>query len=205
MTLQEILAVPTAPSREEFDRDVWDSENCLSYSPDGKRVLDAENFPSEITVKDGCEVICDHVFAFQDYMADTRLGEEIPLDERTSYLEKIKLPSTLTHIGEGAFAECGNLLSINLPRGLLSIGEEAFVDCWQLEKLSVPGSLRRIGPRAFQGCINLYRIRLNKALEDIGEDAFDDCESLEEIQVPKGMREHFKKLLPGTLHKLIKE
>lgn len=205
MTLEEILGIPTAASEEELERDVWDDDNCLNYSADGKRLLDAENFPSEVTVKEGCEIICDQVFAFQDYMAERKIGEDIPLEERSSFLEKIKLPNSVTHIGAGAFAECGELVSIKLPTGLLSIGDSAFVDCWQLEKISLPASTRVIGPYAFQGCINLYQIRLNKALEAIGEDAFDDCESLETILVPAGMKAHFQKLLPKPFHKLIEE
>ena len=205
MTLEQILAVPTAPSPEELARDIWDGDNCVSYSADGKRLLDAENFPSEVTVREGCEVICDEAFAFQDYMAGLKIGEEIPLDERSSYLEKITLPNSVTHIGAAAFCECGELLKIKLPTGLLSIGASAFMDCWQLEKITLPAGTRVIGPGAFQGCINLYQIKLNKALEAIGEDAFDDCESLETIIIPHGMLDHFMKLLPKELHPLIEE
>ena len=205
MTVPEIMAVPTAPSREELDRDVWDNDYCLSYSEDGTRLLDAENFPSDVTVKEGCRVICDNVFAFQDYMAEVKIGQEIPLEQRSSYLEKIHLPSTLTHIGACAFAECGELITIKLPGGLLFIGASAFVDCWQLESISIPAGCRIIGPGAFQGCINLFRVRLGKSVETIGEDAFDDCESLEEVIVPKGMKDHFKALLPKRIHKYIKE
>lgn len=205
MTIPELLAVPTAPSKEELERDFWDADNCVSYSEDGTRLLDAENFPGEVTVLNGCKVICDNVFAFQDYMADVRLGEEIPLEERSSFLEKIHIPDTLTHIGANAFAECGELISIKLPKSLLLIGESAFVDCWQLETVNIPSGCAVIGPRAFQGCINLYKVTLGKSLEIIGEDAFDDCESLEEILVPKGMKDHFKALLPKRLHKYIKE
>lgn len=205
MTLQDLMAVPTVPTQEELDRDVWDGENCLSYSADGKRLLDAENFPGEVTVKDGCEVICDNVFAFQDYMAGRRIDENIPLEDRSSYLKKIHLPNSVTHIGANAFAECGELLHIKLPTSLLYIGESAFVDCWQLEKISLPAKTRAIGPRAFQGCINLYQIKLNKALEFIGTDALDDCESLESILIPRGSKAHFKELLPRNLHKLFEE
>lgn len=205
MTIPEILAVPTAPSKEELERDFWDDENCLSYSEDGTKLLDAENFPSEVTVKDGCKIICDGVFAFQDYMADVKLGEEIPLEERSSYLEKIHLPTTVTHIGECAFSECGEMIGIKLPKSLLFIGESAFVDCWQLETINIPSGCAVIGPRAFQGCINLYRITLGKSLEIIGEDAFDDCGGVEEILVPKGMKDHFRALLPKRLHKYIQE
>ncbi|MBR1509625.1 MAG: leucine-rich repeat protein [Bacteroidales bacterium] len=205
MSLEEILAVPTAPSQRQLEEDLWDDDTRLCYSADGKYLLDAENFPGEITVKEGCKVICDDVFAFQDYMAGLKIGEEIPLEDRSSYLEKIKLPASVTHIGDGAFAECGELISIKLPTGLLMIGKSAFIDCWQLERVSLPAATRIIGPQAFQGCINLYQVRLNKALEVIGEDAFDDCESLEKIIVPKGMKDHFKGLLPKSLHKYLKE
>ena len=206
MTLEEILRVPTAASPEERAHDVWDDENRCCYSADGEKLLDAENFPSEVTVREGCRILCDGVFAFQDYMAeDRKIGEEIPLDERDSFLEKIHLPATLTHIGNAAFNECGLLESIRLPKGLLSIGEEAFCDCWNLEKVTCPASLRVIGPRAFQGCINLYQIRLNKGLEAIGEDAFDDCESLETILVPAGTLDRFLTLLPKSLHEFTEE
>ena len=166
MTIPEILAVPTAPSKEELERDFWDDENCLSYSEDGTRLLDAENFPSEVTVKEGCRVICDNVFAFQDYMADVPLGtKKIPLEERDSFLEKIKLPDSLTHIGESAFQECGQMLRIRLPKNLLYIGPYAFCDCWQLEKVNIPASVQVIGKDAFIGCINLEEIILPKGAD----------------------------------------
>ena len=205
MTLEQILAVPTAPSKEELDRDLWDGDNCVSYSADGKRLLDAENFPSEVTVREGCEVICDDVFAFQDYMAGKRIGQEIPLEDRSSYLEKITLPNSITHIGAAAFCECGELMKIKLPTSLLYIGPSAFADCWQLEKISLPASTKIIGPAAFQGCVNLYQVKLNKALEVIGEEAFDDCESLETIIIPHGTLDRFMKLLPKELHPLLEE
>lgn len=195
----------TAATPEELARDIWDSENCLSYSADGKRLLDAENFPGEVSVQEGCEVICDNVFAFQDYMAGLKIGEEVPLEDRSSYLEKIHLPNTVTHIGANAFAECGELLTIKLPTSLVEIGESAFVDCWQLERVSMPAKLCTIGPRAFQGCINLYQVKLNKGLQEIGEDAFDDCESLETILIPHGTLDHFMSLLPKDLHNYLEE
>lgn len=205
MTIEEIMAVSTAAPQEERDRDVWDEENRVNYSADGRYLLDAENFPETITVKEGCEIICDDVFAFEDYMAGRKIGEDIPLEERSSYLEKIHLPASVAFIGDAAFAECGEIFSIKLPTGLLKIGASAFMDCWQLEKISLPAKTRVIGPRAFQGCVNLYKVRLNKALEVIGEDAFDDCESLETIIIPHGMLDHFMRLLPAELHPLLEE
>ena len=70
MTLQDILSVPTAPSPEEYARDVWDDDNRLSYSPDGTRLLDAENFPPEVEVREGCKVICDAKEGQMDLVTD---------------------------------------------------------------------------------------------------------------------------------------
>ena len=127
MTLEDILGVPTAPLPEEFGDDVWDDDNRCSYSADGTRLLDAENFPAEVTVREGCRILCDGVFAFQDYMAeDRKAGEEIPLDERNSFLEKIHLPSTLTHIGRAVFNECGFLEHIT--RQALHCGRLTFTE-----------------------------------------------------------------------------
>ena len=205
MTLEEILQTSTLALPEEMAEDRWDDDNRVSYSKDGRKLLDAENFPSEVKVEEGCEILCDEAFAFQDYMADTPLGQEIPLEERNSFLEKIHLPSSLTHIGNGCFRECGFLETIRLPKSLRYIGEEAFCDCWQLERITLPAGVKVIGERAFQGCINLYQIRLGKELEVIGEDAFDDCESLEAILVPHGKLDFFLTLLPKELHELIEE
>ena len=155
MTIEEIMAVPTVLPPAEWEQDVWDEDNRVNYSADGKYLTDAENFPETVTVKEGCEVICDDVFAFDDYMAFRKIGEEIPLEERSSFLEKIHLPNSVAFIGDAAFAECGELFSIKLPTGLLKIGASAFMDCWQLEKISLPAKTRIIGPRAFQGCVNL--------------------------------------------------
>jgi len=205
MTLEEILGVPTVPSPEELANDIWDDDYCCSYSADGTRLLDAENFPAEVAVREGCRVLCDGVFAFQDYMADSRFGEAVPLEERNSFLEKIRLPHSLTHIGRGCFAECGFLEHIKLPSGLLSIGDDAFSDCWQLEKISIPAQTRVIGARAFQGCINLYQVRFGKAVEAVGEDAFSDCDSLETVLIPHGTLDRFLALLPKELHESIEE
>ena len=83
MTLEQILRVPTAAAPEDRAEDVWDDENRCSYSADGEKLLDAENFPPEVAVREGCRILCDEAFAFQDYMAEDRIiGEEIPLEER---------------------------------------------------------------------------------------------------------------------------
>jgi len=204
MTLQDILEVPTAASQSALENDVWDDDERCSYSASGEYLLDAETFPSEVHVHPGTRVICDGVFAFQDYMAmDCRPGQSIPLEERDSFLEKIHLPDSLTHIGESAFQECGQMERIRLPKGLLYIGPYAFCDCWQMEHIAIPSTVKYIGDGAFLGCINLYSMSLGQDLEYIGKDAFKDTD-LHEIKLPAKNTERVKALLPKRLQKIAK-
>ena len=123
----QVLRLDTSATEKDRGCDVWDNDNCCNYSADGTKLLDAENYPSEVHVKDGTKVICDGVFAFQPYMAeDRKIGEDIPEEERASFLDKIFLPPTVTHIGREAFRECGWLKSIRLPKDLIFIGDGAF-------------------------------------------------------------------------------
>ncbi len=229
MDLERLLSLDTAPRLAGITDDIWDADFNCSYSADGSRLLDAENFPGDVTVREGCRILCDGVFAFQDYMAENdHFGEEIPVDERVSYLDKIRLPASLTHIGKEVFLECGWLRSIRLPKNLVLIGDRAFKDCWQLESVSCPASLAVIGEQAFENCFSLWHVRLNKGLKRIGEkafhgcgeleevvlpgglewigkDAFRGCGSLEAIYVPAGTLERFRSLLPGRLGRLLEE
>lgn len=227
--LKAALTVNTQADAPELASDDWDSDNNCSYSADGLKLLDAENFPDEVTVREGTRIICDNVFAFQDYMAEDRpLGSAIPEDERVSFLDKIKLPSSVEHIGNGAFKECGWLKRINLPTSLLTIRDNAFYGCWELSQIGMPAKLMSIGDRAFFECFSLEKIRLNKGLQFIGTEAFGFCESLKEITLPQGITalgqdiflgcrklkkiyvpagtaEIYKEVLPESQHRYIRE
>ena len=182
------LKVDTSVRPEDRLTDDWDNDYCCNYSADGLKLLDSENYPGEVIVREGTRIICDGAFAFQDYMAeDRKIGEDIPEDERVSFLDKVKLPSSVTHIGAAAFAECGWLKSIRLPKELVSIGEEAFLKCWELRSVACPAGLVAIGDNAFAECFSLDTVKLNKGLKAIGAGAFYYCESLEEIILPSGL------------------
>lgn len=174
----QVLRLDTSATEKDRGCDVWDNDNCCNYSADGTKLLDAENYPSEVHVKDGTKVICDGVFAFQPYMAeDRKIGEDIPEEERASFLDKIFLPPTVTHIGREAFRECGWLKSIRLPKDLIFIGDGAFFGCWELRSVSCPAGLVAIGDGAFEECFSLNKVKFNKGLKAIGAGAFLACES----------------------------
>ncbi len=87
--------------------------------------------------------------------------------ERASFLDKIFLPPTVTHIGREAFRECGWLKSIRLPKDLIFIGDGAFFGCWELRSVSCPAGLVAIGDGAFEECFSLNKVKFNKGLKAI--------------------------------------
>ena len=125
--------------------------------------------------------------------------------------ESIKLPTSITSIGEGAFAGCGELTSIDIPQGVTSIGEYAFQACTNLSSINIPETVTEIGRQAFQSCSHLEKIQLPESvtklsyglflycsnlkditysskLDSIEENVFSHCSSLEKITIQKSVK-----------------
>ena len=66
-------------------------------------------------------------------------------------LEKIKLPSGLTKIGECNFRECTNLTTITIPAGVTEICDTAFVKSGLSGTLLIPASVCKFGYGVFSG------------------------------------------------------
>ena len=101
-------------------------------------------------------------------------------------LSKVTLPSTLTRIGEKAFAYSG-LKQVVIPEGVTEIGEEAFTSAKDLAKAALPSTLTRIGKRTFYNT-GLRELTVPEGVTDIGEEAFDSCGSLEKLTLPSTLK-----------------
>lgn len=58
---------------------------------------------------------------------------------------------TVTEIGNYAFNNCTDLISVTLPNSVVQIGYAAFESCTALTSISIPNSVITIGRDAFQG------------------------------------------------------
>ena len=92
-----------------------------------------------------------------------------------SILRKVKIPNTVTVIGEGAFKDCTELEDVIISEGVtsLSIADRAFEDCYELASITIPEGVTEIGDRAFGGCNKLISITIPSSVENIGEYAFE--------------------------------
>ena len=95
--------------------------------------------------------------------------------------------SKLKRIGEFAFANCNNLISIEIPNSVTSIGSSAFWDCSKLTNITIPEGVTSIEDLAFFHCSSLKRVTIPSSVTSIGNEAFRYCSSLTSIEIPEGV------------------
>ncbi len=75
--------------------------------------------------------------------------------QNNTTLSSVKIPNSVTSIGNYAFAYCNNLKNVSVGNNLKTIGENAFRDCALLEIISIPDNIETVGLSAFYGCDSL--------------------------------------------------
>lgn len=99
----------------------------------------------------------------------------------------VVLPDTLETIELGAFASCYYLETVNFPDSLISIGQDVFNSCGSLTSAVLPNGLTEIQNNTFAYCDDLENVVLPENLVRIGEYAFYQCEKLKEIDLPDSL------------------
>ncbi|MDE7098212.1 MAG: leucine-rich repeat domain-containing protein [Ruminococcus sp.] len=127
-----------------------------------------------------------------------------------SSLTSIKIPDSVTTIGEGAFYDTplfelkkkeNPLVIINgilidgedcsgdviIPDGVKIIGNDAFLGCIGLTSVTIPDSVISIGAGAFSDCVDLISVDIPNSVTSIGDGAFRACENLIFIKIPNSV------------------
>ena len=99
----------------------------------------------------------------------------------------IKLPDSVTYIGQDIFRNCTNLASVTIPDSVASVGYGAFNGCSSLTSIDIPNSATSIGGYAFYNCSSLTSIDIPNSVTIIGSHAFDGCSCLNSIEIPNGV------------------
>ena len=102
-------------------------------------------------------------------------------------IKSIKIPDTVTDIGEFAFEGCENLHHVYLPEELENIWPYAFCRS-SIEEITIPHKIISIAPCTFMDCKELKRIDLPAGLKKIRAWAFGGCISLTEINHEPGVQ-----------------
>ena len=115
-------------------------------------------------------------------MADYTIQNKSPWYDDKENVSSVVIDSGVSVIGEYAFYECSNMISIEMPENLLNIGNYAFSNCSKLQNVRVPEGITQINNYVFRGCSGLKTIEFFDELTSIGSYAFYGCSSLENIE-----------------------
>ena len=156
---------------------------CSSLKTFNTNGVDFTNIPDELF--SGCMSL---TFDFSNKGIKT-IGSEA---FRNAAIEELKLPDTVTTIGNSAFYDCVELKTVKIPTSVTSIGSSAFCDCSNLTYFEVVSSDEEleIGDNGgnggiFSGCINLVTINLGGRVHKIFSNFFKNCHNLESIKLTK--------------------
>lgn len=117
-----------------------------------------------------------------------------------SSLTKVKIPSTVTRIGDWVFWGSSKLKTIvvdeNNPRfcsidgALYSKDKTTLLNCPCAAKtFDIPTTVTTIGVGAFGSCYELTSVTLHEGITTIESWAFQACQKLTEISLPEGLEE----------------
>ncbi len=110
----------------------------------------------------------------------------------------VRLPSSVTSIGQGAFYGCVYMQDVILPAGLTVLESAVFKGCNDLRYITLPVGVKRIERETFMGCSSMTNIVIQAAdLSYIGTDAFLGCSSLTDVYF-RGSKAQWGKILAGA-------
>ena len=127
-------------------------------------------------------------------------GELIASDDNLLLIDSngtLKLPESVTTIGEGAFANTASdgveLRRIIIPSTVKEIKANAFNGNSQVEEVVIETKngkgVTTIGDFAFANCTKLKQMQMPDTVSEIGKSLFFGCSSLENVKISKNITE----------------
>ena len=98
------------------------------------------------------------------------------------------IPESVTTIGENAFADCEDLISITLHNGLTTINGYAFAGCQNLKSIDLGDNISIIAGGAFWNCTGLTSIHIPNSITTINESTFSRCKGLTSVNIPNSVK-----------------
>ena len=135
-------------------------------------------------------------FTFSEGLGDTAIitdysgvytEHEVVIPETIEFQGGVR---TVVGIGDEAFYYCTSVTGVKIPDTVTSIGNAAFQGCEKLQTVNFgsESKLTALGNYVFAGCTSLSNITLPSKLESIGDAGFWGCESLAKVEMPESVK-----------------
>ena len=104
-------------------------------------------------------------------------------------IKSLVIPSTVTQVGDFAFATCPNLYDVEMEalKADCRFGNNVFEQCPALQHVTLSEKVINIGDYMFNQCGLLESIRIPSTCTTIGSYAFQFCYSIHEVTIPEGV------------------
>lgn len=167
--------------------------------------IDSSNF--SYVIEKNAAAITDYNGSIQEIIIPKNLnGYVVTNISEYAFLEKditsVKIASTVTVIGEGAFADCYNLEKVYIPKSVINIENYAFSGCENLKNIIIDSKNTVYDSRnncnaiietstntLIYGCLDL---EIPSTVTNIGETAYSFCNNFTDIVIPYGITNIFK-------------
>ena len=151
---------------------------------------------SSITIPSSITKIADNAFQGCTNLKKVDLNNNSIVSKRYDYesdssiknifgsqVEEYVLGEDVTGIGDGAFYNCGSLVSVRMTDNVESIGENAFGYCFNLTSINMSNNVSSIGNLAFSMCYSLKSITIPRSLKSIEMWTFSGCGGLTKVEI----------------------
>jgi hypothetical protein len=103
-------------------------------------------------------------------------------------LTRVTIGSNINYIGERAFANCTNLVTVDASNSNISfMGGQSFLNCPKLTTVNISNGITTINYETFSGCTLLNNVTIPETVTSIGARAFASCNALSSITIPSAV------------------
>ncbi len=150
-----------------------------------------------LVISDGITEIGDYAFAYAYKLREINIPNSVEIIGNFAFSAQYALPPSVggssaevlnlgcgvKTIGDGAFYEQNNLVTVSGGENVESIGNAAFAYCKNLKTLNFGKTVKTIGNSAFEECSSLTDFSIGENVESIGSSAFKSS-GLTEAVIP---------------------
>ena len=130
---------------------------------------------------------CSIKFDMENYDSNPLYYAKHLYSDENIEIKDLRIPNSVTSIGNYAFYYCSGLTSVAIPNSVTSIGHCAFYYCSGLTSVTIGNSVTAIGAYAFRDCTGLTSITIPNSVTSIGSYAFDYCTGLTSVIIPNSV------------------